>query len=73
MAAILDRGNLLCSAFLALLDIGGGNKKQLSHNKKFQTLFLSSFLYRFFVVYSTESIEEDGRDDEEEYYEKQQR
>ena len=68
MAVILDR---VFALHFWLLFGGEIFKKQLSHDKKFQTLFLSSFPYRFFVVYSTKSTEEDGRDDEEEYYEKQ--
>ena len=43
-------------------------KKQLSKRHKFHSLSLFfSTPYRFFVVYSAKSIEEDGRDDEEEY------
>ena len=68
MAVILDR---VFALHFWLLFGGESFKKQLSHDKKFPTLFLSSFPYRFFVVYSTKSTEEDGRDDEEEYYEKQ--
>lgn len=68
MAVILDR---VFALHFWLLFGGEKTTVTLSRDKKFQTLFLSSFPYRFFVVYSTKSTEEDGRDDEEEYYEKQ--
>ena len=71
LANFRQRKSALLCIFGFSLEERFSNKKQLSHDKKFQTLFLSSFPYRFFVVYSTKSTEEDGRDDEEEYYEKQ--